>query len=1255
MVSKSKYLERAQSGNEPEIIPVVGIGASAGGLKPLQAFFDVIPVQTGMAFVIITHLSPKYPSALDQLIAKHTVMPVTMVEDTIRIEPDHVYVIPAQKILSIENNRLISKTIQGKTQKNGIIDHFFKSLARSIKNKSTAVLLSGTGSDGSIGIKEIKEHGGVVLIQEPEEAEFGGMPLNAIRTKCTDFVLPVKKLAGKVLELNTALNDIKIIDGEDSISESNADILDEIYLKLKTHTGHDFSHYKRSTFLRRLLRRMRLNKTDNLSAYLAFLKQHPKETDTLFKDLLISVTNFFRNPEAYQQLEKIVLPKLFDGKNADDEIRIWVAGCATGEEAYSLAILFHEYSLKIKDPPSIQIIASDIDYEALSMGRKGIYPENIAADITPKRLARYFIKIDNGYKVRDELQRMILFAEHDLNQNPPFSKLDLIACRNLLIYFDRELQAEVFNLFHYVLRPNGYLYLGMSESVHEELKLFRVIDKKLGIYTKNNSIKSIIPYTSIWKATQMGKLAFPFMSEKNELVNFGNLHNRLLARMYGPPSVIINSDYQVVHMSKGIEQYLQYAEGEPTKNIIDMVAPDFKRSLKSMLFHINKQSMDRPLIRQFRVGKGETEKNFQISIIPVNEISINNHFYLIIFRELKSERDKDLSLSNSKRAFNLDASNEYIEQLEYELQITKAQLQTKIEEYETSNEELRASNEELQSVNEELQSTTEELETSKEELQSVNEELLQVNQQLENKISELKNTNDDLKNIMESSEVATILVNRKLIIRRFTSNLKVLFNILPTDVGRPFHHITHHLDYDDLIDDIRKVLTDKKQIKKIKSGNNNWYTIQMVPYFVDELVDGVVITFVDITQIKTVEKTLEERNRQQTALAELGMLVIQEKDLQIIFDKTVQTLNQTLNGDYCIFLEYNSDTKTALLKSAIGFPKDKIGTYRMKSGHGWGIDFVLKTNDIIIIHNFKDEKRFKLSPLVSRRKITSGISVIIGSTKNPLGTISLLTKNQREFSKFDLNFLQLAANIMTNVIERNKYLNQLREAKQTLEMQIDEQNRLQQEILDISEKERWNVAQYLHDDLGQTIIATRLLVRDVVDKLKIEDPNISSEIENIKELIDNLSSSIRALSHRITPLEIRSGDVEIAFSKLANNSAKLYGVQCAIDIDSKIIMLPDHKITTNLYYIAQEAIKNAVIHGKADVIKMKLLLKNNHIVMQVEDNGLGYSIKNDEKAKHGMGINIMRYRAGLINGIVHIYRQTGHEGSVVECIIPIPK
>ncbi|MET1080848.1 MAG: CheR family methyltransferase [Pseudomonas sp.] len=845
----------------PLDFPVVGIGASAGGLQALRRFFENMPSDNGMAFVVILHLSPRHESNADKILQRVTRMPVVQVTEQLPIEKNHVYIIsPALNLVMSDGHLGVSEAdpVQGR---HIAIDLFFRTLADVHQQRAYCIVLTGTGTDGSVGMARIKEQGGLTLVQSPDDAEYEEMPRNAIATGQADLILPAAEMPQKLLDIwsnaraiwlpRDIAEQVKVLPPSNDAAEAAAEAaLADIVNLLQQRTGHDFQHYKRATVLRRIERRMQVNRVTDLPAYRDHLLQHSEETVALLSDMLIGVTQFFRDREAFDALERDVLPQLFEAADGEvREIRAWSAGCSTGEEPYSLAMLLCEQAELVGRPCKVQLFATDINEQSIAVGRAGIYPLAIITDVAPSRLRNFFSKEHNHYRIKKELREKVLFAVHNLLRDPPFSKLQLISCRNLLIYLDREVQREILRLFHFALVPGGYLFLGSSESADICNELFIPVDKKNRLY-RSQTAAAMPRAQPLVKAEALPTLPPAPLEKPGQLhrTAVATLHRQVLDQ-YAPSSVIVDHDGQIVHLSERAGQFLRYAGGEPSHNLLLLVHPDLRLELRTALYQAMRSGRS---VEARRVHLERDEGAAYINMVVRPFRDSQSELFLVLFDEVED------SLDGEGQADGEHGQSRLLKQLEEELQQTQKQLQETIEQAHLSNQELKASNEELQAINEELRSITEEVETSKEELQSINEELLTVNHELKYKVEETDRLNNDLQNLITATDIATVFLDRQMRIKWYTPRASEIFNIIATDAGRSLLDITHHLTYDSLASDAQHTLSSSQALEReVSSLSGHWYIARMVPYHTnDESSDGIGLTFIDITRRRLAEERL---------------------------------------------------------------------------------------------------------------------------------------------------------------------------------------------------------------------------------------------------------------------------------------------------------------------------------------------------------------------------------------------------------------
>ncbi len=832
---------------------VVGLGASAGGLEAFEQFLAHMPGDSGLAFVLVSHLDPDHESLMTELLRRVTPMPVEEAADGDRIMANRVYVIPPNRYLTVDGGALRLSIPPVPRGLRLPIDAFFRSLAEDQGDRAVCVILSGNGTDGTLGLRAVHGAGGLSLVQAPADARFDGMPRSAANTGLADLVLPVAQMPAHLLAYAQQIPVGQRKRRARVVAEVPAP-LQKILLLVRQHTGHDFSLYKSSTIVRRLERRMALHQIAEPEVYARYLVEYPGEINLLFKDLLIGVTSFFRDPEAFEALKDRVMPKLLDGRRADQPVRVWVPGCATGEEAYSLAILFREYFEEHGHHHRVNLFATDIDEDAIAVARAGTYLHNIAADVSSERLERFFVKEDAGYRIIQELRESVVFAVQNVIKDAPFTRLDLLSCRNLLIYLGAELQNQLVPLFHYSLNPGGCLFLGTSETIGGFTDLFSAQDPKWKLYQCRESAAAIhsMKFSAITGIQEPLPLPIVPLVRENSIPV---LARKILLEHLTPPAVLINEQGDVLYIHGRTGKYLEPAPGAGVMNILEMAREgsefELRRALRQAV--ATQQDTTRRGLK-VKADGGFTEVGFTIK--PLREPEGLRGTLLVVF----DAAAPPAKVSKSRRRQS-PASSPEIAALAEELQFVKADLQTAIEELQANNEELQSANEELQSTNEELQSTNEELDTSREEIQSVNEELLTVNAELQTKMETLFRAESDMKNLLDSTRVAMIFLDRRLRLQRFTPAAARLVKLISTDVGRPLGDLALNLDYDRLLADAREVLDTLKPREREVRGregpdrDQTWFLVRLIPYLtVDHAIEGVVIIGIDITRLKQAEE-----------------------------------------------------------------------------------------------------------------------------------------------------------------------------------------------------------------------------------------------------------------------------------------------------------------------------------------------------------------------------------------------------------------
>ncbi|AKU12153.1 MCP methyltransferase/methylesterase, CheR/CheB [Azoarcus sp. CIB] len=937
-------------GLRPGDFSIVGMGASAGGLEAFEQFFRRMPADSGMAFVLVQHLDPDHASLLTEILQRATTMPVVEATDHLIVAPDRVHVIPPNRDMAIFHGTL---QLSVPDQPRGLrmpIDAFLRSLAEDRGEKAVGIILSGTGTDGTQGLRAILGAGGISLVQDPAGARYDGMPASAIRAGYATAVLAADAMPHALLAgiRRTARR------REDRLAPAAVGAMSRILMRLRTATGHDFSHYKKSTIGRRIERRMAQHDIEDIDVYARYVKENPAEIQTLFKELLINVTSFFRDAEAFVTLKREILPLLLRDKPEAYVLRIWVAGCATGEEAYSIAILLRELMDEREQAFTVQIYATDLDEDAISAARTGVYPPNIVQDVQPDRLHRFFLKDDAGYRVRKEIREMVVFAVQNVIKDPPFTRLDLLCCRNLMIYLEPELQNRLIPAFHYALKPGGILFLSPSESIGNHTGLFTAQDRKWKFYRATHSVASartVLANGLSRAADRRGKAPEEVMKRAKE-TNFDELTRRVLLQSYAPASVLTDLKGNILYVHGDTGNFLRPAPGQATLNVVEMAREPLPPELRAAILHATSRGGGGATLgREVAVTTNGKVQTVSFSLRPVQDTDTGETVLVISFEEMSGAAPG--TRKRSKRE-STSLTNERIEALERELAYTRESLQATIEEQ-------QASNEEMQSTNEELQSSNEELETSREELQSVNEELVTVNAELHAKIQQLTGMQNDMKNLLDNVNVGTIFLDEQLLIRRFTREAARVYRLIGSDVGRPLGDIKSELEGDDLLARAQTVLDSLIPYEcELRTDRGAWYLARIMPYrTVDNVIEGVVLTFTDIS------RRVETEAAVQTA-----------RDLAEGIVDTVREPLLVLDGDLKIVSASRSFYRNFRVT-----PKDTLGRPLYDVGDGqWDIPKLRELLETILPRDrsFEDYVVEHVFPTIGRRRISLNARRIAG-------------------------------------------------------------------------------------------------------------------------------------------------------------------------------------------------------------------------------------------------------------------------------------
>jgi len=962
--------KRENTGHEAGKFPIVGIGASAGGLEALEQFFGNVPENSGMAYVVVQHLDPTQKGMLPELLQRVSKMKVFQVKDRMVVKPNFVYVIPPNKSMSILKGILY---LFEPIEERGLrlpIDFFLRSLAHDQREQGIGIILSGMGSDGSLGIRALKEKNGIVMAQEPATAKFDSMPRNAIDSVLVDIVAPSNELPSQLIAF---LKSTPLTRSDQEIGIKDKSSLEKIIILLRTHTGNDFSLYKKNTVYRRIERRMGIHKIEKISAYVRFLQENPKEAGLLFKELMIGVTGFFRDKLVWEKLKDAVLPSLIMNQQSGSILRAWIPGCSTGEEAYSLAIVFKEALEKtnLHEGISMQIFATDLDNEVVETARKGLFSENIAADVSRDRLKRFFVKSEDGYRINNEIREMIVFAQHNVVMHPPFTKIDILSCRNLLIYLDTELQKKLIGLFYYSINLNGIIVLGSAETLGKQSHLFTPVDARLKIFKR--SITTLIPefldFPSSFSRTKPANVEKQLPDKS--ILNIQVLADQLLLHQFTPAGVLVNENGDIIYISGHTGKYLEPSVGKANMNIFAMLREGLRNEFPAAFRRviIKRESV---LMRNIKVG---TEGDTHTVNVTIQWIDKPNPLYgliMIIFTDVSDITESKRLLKKRKDTNNSVRSSE----LEKELQRTREEVQNTVEEMQTSQEELKSTNEELQSTNEELQSTNEELTTSKEEMQSLNEELQTVNAELQSKVDDFSRVNNDMKNLLNSTDIATLFLDKDLNIRRFTNQATKIFKLIKSDIGRPFTDQVSDLIYPDLAADALEVLRTLTFVQKsVPTKDGRWFSIRIMPYRTyDDRIDGLVITFFNTSDVMHIESKLHETEQANRVLLNSSSDVI----VRLSAELKILELNQSAEKFFGIK------------------GKDAANQYFIKLFIPLPMQRKVETDIYKIMKEMQDGK-YRMKVIKAGGKITTiecSLNVLLNNLKMPSGIIVLFKTKQ---------------------------------------------------------------------------------------------------------------------------------------------------------------------------------------------------------------------------------------------------------------------
>jgi two-component system CheB/CheR fusion protein len=1192
--------------------PIIGVGASAGGLEAFTELLTALPVDIGMAFVLVQHLEAKHESMLANLLSKATRMPVTEVRQGTRVEPNQVYVIPANADLSIANGVLRILRRKPSAGRYLPIDHFFHTLAEAQGPRAIGVILSGTASDGTLGLKAIKNAGGITFAQEPNTAKFDGMPKSAILAGCVDFVLSPERIAKDLSQITFRPHaGLSKLEKADPVVPALDEEWVRIFKLLQDASGVDFTFYKKPTISRRITRRMAVKKVDGLSEYRKYLQSNGEERQALYKDLLIHVTSFFRDAEVFRALQKKVLPQILAGKQAGDPIRLWVPGCSTGEEAYSVAICLLETLGDQAASTPIQIFASDISEQVVERARSGVYPIDALKKVSKERLRRFFNRVNGNCQIKPGVRDLCIFARHDLAKDPPFSRMDLISCRNVLIYLEPVLQKRILAAFGYALRNGGFLLLGKSETIGG-FPDFKIADGKNKFFAKAvaTGAHDAGPLT-FEKVTHPGKRYV----EEVPGFDLEKEADRVIWEQSRYAGLVVNSGLQILHFRGDTSPYLRPVPGKASFQLLKMLREELVFELRGAINQARKTkaSVKREAVRVKRNGDFHTV-NMEVRPLPAGTEGAG--YFLILFEEV-SPGDQAKPAVGAQRKQGQD--QELVE-VRNELSRTRDYLQAVIQEQETTNEGLKAANEEAQSSMEELHSTNEELETAKEELQSTNEELVTLNEQLQKRNTELAYLSDELSNVLTGVDIPILILGGDRRIRRFTPQAEKLLHLLPGDVGRPIGHIRIGINLRGLDESISQVIKGMRDVwREVQAEDGRWYSVRILPFLTAERkTDGVLIVFVDVNDLKQ----SHERSQREQEL--ISAILDAAKDLLVI----------VLDRQGCV-LQFNRAAQ-----ELTGFSLEEV----------------------------KGRRLWDLLPIAEERaQVKSGFEEVLrGGTAH--GETHWLTKRGQPrliaWSNTpainDGGTVDYVIRTGVDVTEREKAQSLARDSSaevRTLSKKgevtlLQYQNELQAltaRLLGLQEGGNKDLARELHDDLSQKLAALGMEVSALPRPSSGSPEKLIDRVRAVSARINALAEDVHAMSRRLHPAILDDLGLEAALREECVSFSAHAGIPAQFESNGPTLLPED--VSLCLYRVAQESLRNIAKHAKASNVRVFLSGRKGGITLRVEDTGDGFDLS-EVKGKGGLGLISMEERVRLVSGKFTVQSQPG-KGTVVDVFVPL--
>jgi two-component system, chemotaxis family, CheB/CheR fusion protein len=1220
--------EVAVSDRAPELepsrlpYPVVAIGASAGGLEAYVDLLKTLPATTGMAFVLVPHLAAEQKSLMAEILSRHTAMPVSEAQSGGTPQPDHVYVIPPGTRLSIAQGvfKVEPRSIEDRIPRP--IDYFFRALAGDQKNRAVGVLLSGTDSDGALGLRTIKGEGGIAIVQEPDSARFGDMPRSGIAADHVDLILPPDQIGIELGRLAHQFRKPEIVPPEEGVLPSaEAEEFTRLIAMLRSVSGIEFRLYRPGTLRRRIARRMMLKRTETLSQYVRYIQRHHEELRELQEDILINVTRFFRDPEVWETLKADILPRLFDERPQEQQVRVWVPGCSTGEEAYSIAICLLEHTAGSGFEPPLQIFGTDASDRSIERARLGIYPDSLAGEVSTERLRRFFVKVDRGYQVAKRVRDLCIFARQNLCNDPPFSKLDLISCRNVLIYMGPELQKQIIPTFHYALRPNGFLLLGGSEAIRSFHDLFTIVDRRHKFYSRIGSssfagleFPSRI-VTPDFQVTGAGTAAIASREGWSE-VDLQRAADRIVLSRYGPPGVIVNERMEILQSRGHTAPFLEMAAGAASLQLVRMVHDSIAIQVRDAVRRAI--DLDVPVqVEGLELRNGDSSQYITLEVLPVQSLPNRTRSYLVLFAPYARPVVVEHELAEKETTYDRD---DVIAQLRHDLASTKLYLQSLLEERDARNQELVSANEEIQSSNEELQSTNEELETTKEELQSANEELQTINEELQQRNLNLTQTSNDLANLLNSVNLPVLMLSSDLHIRHFTPPTQKLMSVRAGDVGRPISDIRLHLNVRDLEGSLNEVLdTLGTKETEVQDRDGRWYLMRMRPYRTsDNKIEGVVVVLVDIDELRRSEQKLREARDFATTIVETIQipLSVLTPGLKV---RTVNNAFRVMSGLSLSELENRSFPE--LLKSL------------------WAMENI----------------RPMLESLLQENDDTSGFELDhqTGGTENrslrfSARTIAVDQERALLVTVEDISGRKNAEQLLER--ERQRLAGEVLETAEALGRTQGEFRALAGSLFTSHEEERRRVARELHDDVSQQLALLQIELERCEQQFLKNPAEVRRCVRDLTARVMALADDVRRISHGLHPSVLEDLGLPHALKALVEEWGEREVMVASFARHQVPADLPQD-VAATLYRIAQEALRNVAKHAGRTHAKVTLEGTQNGLRLEIADLGEGFDL--EQTSGRGLGLISMEERARLVNGTFRVESALG-KGTTVTVEVPLP-